>query len=434
MIWIEKDEGSPDSPWLVMSNEDGENFFHSSWPRRQDARDAVNRLKSEHPSVDSKPKILGAIADLLERSGIDVDDIGRVEKVKLYQGFYKDPEGVAQTVDMTGVVLSPKWQDGPLWPVVTPAKPVTVNYPAMAPLKAPEGYKRAMTLPDMQLGYFIDGVGNLHSIHDESAIDVTLQLVRLIRPQIIVLHGDNADFAELSKYRLSPVFVKTTQATVDRMGLLMAQLRAAAGDECQIIWLEGNHEARLSNYIIDNARAAFGLRRANEPEGWPVLSVPNLARLDEYGVTYLSGYPANEFWLNDNLRIIHGHHVVSNGSTAHRYLANERVSVIYGHIHRRELAERTRVTREGPRTILAMSPGCLARTDGVVPSTKQGTDLFGMPVPSAEDWQQGCSVIYYQDTMFLPEQVPILNGWTIYHGQEIRSTVDMEGAENLRVE
>ena len=280
-----------------------------------------------------------------------------------------------------------------------------------------------MVLPDIQIGYFVDGRGNLHATHDEAALDVALQLIRFVRPDRIDLVGDNADFPELSKYRLAPTFVRTTQATVDRTALLVAQLRAAAGDECEIRWLEGNHEARLSNYIMDNARAAFGLRVGNLPESWPVLSIPNLCRLDEHRVEYVPGYPANETWINDRLRVIHGHQVTSNGSTAHKYLANERVSTVFGHIHRREWAERTRRTRSGSRTILALSPGCLCRTDGRVPSTKGGVDLDGVPIPSTEDWQQGVAVFTYEegDGRFVPEQVPILNGWTVYGGREFRA-------------
>lgn len=60
-------------------------------------------------------------------------------------------------------------------------------------------------------------------------------------------------------------------------------------------------------------------------------------------------------------------------ATAHGYLATEKVSVIYGHIHRREYAARTREDRDGPKEIMAATPGCLARIDGVVPSTKGGT-------------------------------------------------------------
>lgn len=371
----------------------------------------------------ARRKVLGQLADLLERNGIGVEDIGNVHRVNVWQGFYKDKQGESHTVDMAGIQLSPTWESGPKWPVVEAAQPCIVRAPKLGAKKPLGGFKRAMVLPDIQIGFYVDGSGRLHPTHDEKALDVTLQLIRFVRPDRIDLVGDNGDFPELSKYRVHPTFVRTTQATVDRMALLVAQLRAAAGDECEIRWLEGNHEARLSTYILDNARAAFGLRRGNQPDSWPVLSVPNLCRLDEHGVEYVPGYPANETWINNRLRVIHGHQVTSNGSTAHKYLANERVSTVFGHIHRREWAERTRRTRGGARTILALSPGCLCRIDGAVPSTKGGHDLDGMPVPSTEDWQQGVAVFTYEegDGRFIPEQVPILDGWTVYGGREFRS-------------
>ena len=382
---------------------------------------AEDVARAEASSSAGRRRVLGTIADLLDSNGIAVEDIGRVHKVNVWQGMYKDKETQqAHTVDMTGIQLSPTWDDGPKWPVVQPAKPCIVRAPSLKNVKRPAGWGVAMTLPDMQMGYFVDGRGELQPTHDEAALDIALQMVRFKRPTLIVLHGDNGDFPELSKYRLSPQFVRTTQATVDRMGLFAAQLRAAAGDECVIVWLEGNHEARLPNYLIDNATAAFGLRKANTPESWPVLSVPYLCNLDDHGISYEAGYPANEWWINDRLRVIHGHQVVSNGSTAHKYLSHERVSTVYGHIHRREWAERTRATREGPRTILALSPGCLCRLDGAVPSTKSGRDLDGAPVGNTEDWQQGVAVFTFEEGegRFVPEQVPILDGWALYHGRE----------------
>lgn len=384
---------------------------------------------ADEKTTDYSKVVTGKIAELLEKSGIAVEEVGKIQKVNLWQGFYKDSDGVAHTQDMAGIQLSPKWAEGPEWPVIQQAKPMTVRHSQAAPQKVPDGFKRAMTLPDMQIGYYSDNNGVLHTTHDEAALDVTLQLVKFVRPDVIILHGDNGDFPELSRYRLTSAFVRTTQATIDRMASFAAQLRAAAGLDCQIIWLEGNHEARLPNYILDNAKAAFGLTQANTPDNWPVLSVPFLCRLDDFDIEYRAGYPANEAWINDRLRVIHGHLVASNSSTAHKYLANERVSVVFGHVHRREWAERTRSTREGPRTILAMSPGCLCRTDGGVPSTKGGTDLFGVPIKNTEDWQQGVAVFTYEDGegRFIPEQVPIIDGWTIYRGKSFQASVDVEG-------
>jgi hypothetical protein len=390
----------------------------------------------------SRQEKLGAISDLLERSGIDVEDVGRVDKVTLgsYQALTKDDDGEAHIHDMerSSIVFSPTWETGPEWPVIAPAAPVVVKNPKLSAARPEGSMKRAITLPDIQFGYFRDKEGNLHPIHDEAAVDLALQLVQIVRPDHIVLHGDNLDLMTMGKYRLTAPFAQTTQAAVDRGALFAAQVRAAAGDECVIDWLEGNHEFRLSAYVIDNAEAAFGLRRGGAPDSWPVLSVPNLCNLDEQGISYRPGYPANEVWINERLRVVHGSHVVSNGSTAHRYLSQERASVLYGHIHRREWAERTRAHYGGSRTILAMSPGCLARTDGCVPSTKGGIDLDGMPIRSTEDWQSGVAVIHYEpgDGVFLPEMVPFIsrrdnpldgNCWTVYQGKELQANCDIEG-------
>jgi hypothetical protein len=138
----------------------------------------------------------------------------------------------------------------------------------------------------------------------------------------------------------------------------------------------------------------------------------------------MPGYPASHVWITDKLKVIHGDKVASGGSTAHKYLATEKVSVIYGHIHRREWAERTRDDHDGPSTILAASPGCLARIDGAVPSTKGGVDLDGRPVVRHEDWQQGLAVIPYnpEDGRFVYEQIAIHDGWSMWRGKEYSAT------------
>lgn len=375
------------------------------------------------PAVATKA-VLGKIADLLDRNGISVDDVGRVENINLWQGFYKDEDGEAHTVDMAGIKLSPKWETGPEWPVVQQCKPFVVKAPkSTAEKRDADGFKTAVVLPDMQIGYYLAN-GILVPTHDERAIDVALMIVAAIKPDRVICVGDNMDFPELSKYRLARAFERTTQATIERTGLLNAQLRQAAGPSAEIDWIEGNHEARISNYILDNAKAAFGLKRSNDAKGWPVLSVPFLTRMDEHNIRYRPGYPATEVWINERVRVIHGTHVVSNGSTAQRYLSNDRVSTIYGHIHRREWAERTRSSYSGSQTVMAMSPGCLARVDGKVPSTKGGNDLDGTPIPVAEDWQQGIAVVRYEDGngRFLVEQVPIWDGWTIYHGKHYKAS------------
>jgi metallophosphoesterase superfamily enzyme len=274
-------------------------------------------------------------------------------------------------------------------------------------------------LPDMQIGYYRGPDGNLEATHDEAAMAIALQVVRDAKPSRVVMVGDNLDLPELGKYRYSPAFAMTTQATIDRGGLMAAEVRAAAPD-ADIIWLAGNHEERLPNYILDNAKASFGIKQAMEPEGWPVLSVPHLCRLDDYGVSYRPGYPAADYWITEKLRVIHGDRVQSRGSTAHKYLNDEKTSVIYGHIHRIERAHKTRTDWDGPREIMAASPGCLARIDGAVPSTKGGMDLDGRPIIGIhEDWQQGVAVVLSSPETgdFDYEQIRIFGGRGIWRGK-----------------
>jgi len=361
---------------------------------------------------------LGKIAELLERNGIDLDDIGRVHKVNLWQGFHKDAEGEAQVVDLVGVQLSPHWADGPQWPTIQPGLTVKVPTRRIKPCRN-DGWSDAVILPDMQVGYYRDRCGDLQPTHDEDAIAVALAITADLNPALVILVGDNLDAAELGKYRTTPAYQQTTQAAIDRLTTLCAELRDAAPN-ARIVWLSGNHEERLSKYVLDNAVAAFGLRKGNAPESWPVMSLPYLTRMDEHAVEFLPGYPASAFWVTDKLRVIHGDKVASGGSTAPKYLSTEKVSVIYGHIHRREYASRTREDRDGPREIMAASPGCLARIDGAVPSTRGGVDLDGRPLTRVEDWQQGLAVVTYRDTdgKFTYTNIAIHDGWAMWNGKE----------------
>ncbi len=364
---------------------------------------------------------LGAVRDLLERNGIEPSEVGqlhRIKDVRLYQGMTKNNDGEAEVHDMASIVLSPKWESGPEWPVIQPGASYRLP-PLPAKPKSPTDFKTCVVAPDMQIGYYYDKNDQLVPTHDPVAIDLFLALTESLNPDLVVLLGDNLDLPEMGKYRLYPAFARTTQASIDYVTELMFRLRAVA-PTARIVWLAGNHEERLANYLLDNSVAAFGLRQGGSPDAWPVLSVPFLCRLEVSNVEFLEGYPANDFWINERLRVIHGDRVKSNGSTAHKYLAEHKTSVLYGHVHRREWAEKTFKKWDGAKTIMAASPGCLAKVTGAVPSTKGSVDLHGRPLTVVEDWQQGIGVVSYQtegDHTFFYEQVPFHDGQTMFRGK-----------------
>ena len=375
----------------------------------------ANLQKMQKPSRAS----LGKLAEMLDRQDIDIEQIGDIKKVSVYQSLTKDAEGDPHIHDLVGIQISPSWETGPDWPVIVPGPKVAV--PKNTTKKKKTAFKKSVVFPDMQIAYFRNRDGELEPTHDEGAIDIALSICKDVNPDRVALVGDNLDLPELGKYRLSPAFQQTTQASIDRATEICAAVREVA-PKAEIQWLAGNHEERLTNFMLDNAMAAFGIRQGKSPESWPVLSIPNLCRLDDYNIEYLSGYPASTIWINEHIKVIHGDLVRSGGSTAHAYLKREKISVIYGHIHRREWAEMTRNDFDGPKTVTAMSPGCLARIDGAVPSTKGGTDLDGRPLTRYEDWQQGLAVVDYEegDGKFNLEMITIRDGWALYRDKEYK--------------
>lgn len=352
-----------------------------------------------------------AVAELLQRAGVDPSEVGRIDKVRLseYQTAYKDTDGEAHVLDLkaASVVLTPAWETGPEWPVVDQARPVKVTFSGRANKVPPsaDGMQRLLVLPDPQIGYGLDHGGEPYAFHDDGALDVAVALARTVRPDAICCLGDLLDLPAVSKYRTLPSWAMTTQAAVDRAHEWLAALSALA----PVSLLEGNHDARLANYVIDNAAAAFGLKRANAPDDWPTLSVPYLLRLSELDVEYVGAYPAGIKWYAPNLACVHGTKLKLS-----QVLDDERVCVVQGHTHKAALTYRQRRTMAGPALMWAASPGCLCRTDGAVPGVNVGHDLrTGRPVDRPQDWHQGCAVVSFDpsgERLPVYEFVPVSSG------------------------
>lgn len=311
--------------------------------------------------------------------------------------------------------------DGPAWPVVQPAQPAKVTLRgSVKPIQRAEGFKVALKCADTQIGYRILADGSLDPFHDESAMAVFVAAVRAYTPDKVTILGDFLDLPSQGKYAQEASFAQTTQLAINRGYQFLAEIRAAAPD-AEIVLIEGNHDARLQSYIERNALAAFGLKQAGKPDSWPVLSLPNLMRLDELGVKYIDAYPAGADWDNDSTRNIHGTKVNSRGSTTSQY-AHElpHINTWAGHTHRCEITYRTVL---GPRgeaiESYAANPGVLCRTDGAVPSVNGAIGTDGLPAKVVEDWQSGFGVLYYNETESWPAVYRIRNGVAIVNGQRI---------------
>lgn len=310
------------------------------------------------------------------------------------------------------------------WTPIHRAKPVTIT--ALKNPRPRKGqYRVAVILPDPQIG-FRDLKGRLDPFHDERAMDVALQITAWLeeneRVDEVINLGDFLDLPAQGRFEQEPSFASTTQEAIDRGHLFLQQQRGAAGPQAKIVLIEGNHDRRMEKFILANTASAFGLKRANTDE-LPVMSLPYLLRLKEIGVEYIDAYPAGAFWLTDKLRAVHGDKVRSGGSTAAAYTnSSPHISTIFGHVHRQELQAKTVFDRTGPIRSVAVSPGCLCRVDGAVPSVNGSTKIDGTPATFYENWQQGLAVISYKKNGdFFTELVQIVDGVAVFRGREFRA-------------
>lgn len=314
----------------------------------------------------------------------------------------------------------------PKWEPATQAKPVVIQNPK--PYKKPKTKHQVnVCLPDPQIGYrFIDGVWT--SFHDEKAMSVALQITAWLaehdRVDAVVNLGDFLDLPTVGRFEQEAAFAGTTQKAFDRGHLFLQEQRAAAGENAHIVLIEGNHDRRLEKFIQVNAAAAWGLKRANVDE-LPVMSIPYLLRLDEIGVQYIDAYPAGAYWLTKNLRAVHGNKARSNGSTAAAYTnADPHISTIFGHAHRLELQSKTVFDRDGSIRSIAVSPGCLCKVDGAVPSVNGSTKIDGNSAIYHENWQQGvCVVTIDEDGQPYYELVQIDKGVAWFRGNKFTAKI-----------
>ena len=312
----------------------------------------------------------------------------------------------------------------PEWEPVHQAKSVKINVIKGQVTKVTKETKCAVILSDTQIGYrYVKG--ELIPFHDEKALDVAVQITNYLQPDRIIQVGDFLDLPATSKYVQEPSWATTTQTALDYGHSWLASLRELCPNSVIDI-ASGNHDNRLTNYILANASAAFGLRRACSDER-AVLSLQNLLRLDDLNINFHEGYPnACRLYINDNLLILHG--TVTRGGyfgTAKAILAGENVSVIHGHVHRSSSWYETRPVRNGTKTYMVATDGCLCRTDGMVPSTRAGINSDGSIPVSYENWDQGIGVVYYEedgDQRFSHQHVAINQGKAIFDGKIFTTT------------
>lgn len=145
--------------------------------------------------------------------------------------------------------------------------------------------RTTLILPDIQYPY-----------HDALMLKKLISVAADIQPDAILQIGDGIDFPQTSRWTKNQKgeYADTLQEHIDGFARsVLAPVREAC-PHAEIRWLEGNHDARMRDYVRTSAPALGPLR---------ALEMASLFGLDELAINYEAG----PIRIGTNVYAVHGH-------------------------------------------------------------------------------------------------------------------------------
>jgi hypothetical protein len=330
---------------------------------------------TDHITSDD-PEEWGDIQALLRSRGIDPDD-WVVVRVRVNEwGENKEGEPLRQL----RVDLVPRSMD------------------ALLPART-DGWRpppRLATAPkdDAELVVFF---GDHHAPHhDPDLHTAACAWLRKNKPARGVICGDLLDYDAVSRHRKNPAWASTTQECLDSAySILRSYVQASPTTRWQM--LDGNHEARMRNAVLEHLLGIHGITRAVAPEevrGQAVLSAAHLLRLDELGIEWVGTddeYSHAQVRVSPHLAARHGWiSRKSSGASAISTLDALRYSVFIGHCHRQAMVFHTAHDIDGAaRELVGVEIGTMARIQGGLGYVPGGNANWQQGFATARIWPDG---------------------------------------------
>ena len=223
--------------------------------------------------------------------------------------------------------------------------------------------------------------------------------------------GDRFDFDGLTlKFLRKPGTGLDLRRVVNSVAKRFNQENEALGEQCKRVWLAGNHEQRLPNYVYEAAPALYDLLDTDQG----VLTVPFF--LKHYGAD-ISNLQYVEPYGNDWRYKFGGggEFIFTHGDSHSKYASAVEVSDkvkngMSGQLHRMQVTYKTTYDN----VFGWWSNGCLCNIEGdnVPPGKKKG--------PQSRNWQQGFSTIEFsrERNLFSVTQHLIHRGKALVFGKQ----------------
>jgi len=165
-------------------------------------------------------------------------------------------------------------------------------------------------------------ISDLHvPFHDPAALAVMLKMQQHFRPKNVIMNGDMLDCVQLSRFSKEPQEPASFKAQVEELCDIIKKVQRYSN----VIYIEGNHEARVGKYINDNAPELLGL-----------VSIEGLINNNlETPIEYVRTTPGESMLEWDNLLIGHFNKAAKNtGYTVKLLVEKYMTSVVQAHTHR----------------------------------------------------------------------------------------------------
>jgi len=225
---------------------------------------------------------------------------------------------------------------------------------------------------------------------------MVFRFVKDYQPEILIIGGDFFDFYQISEFDKEPKRLLQLQDDLHLAVRFLKELRDSLPGT-RIIFLEGNHEFRLT---------AFKWRRVPALAYLDALSPQKLFCLEELNIEYVD---YRDFFQYNKLVFIHGTGGASeSGVLAKTNLRRYGTNIIMGHGHK--TAKITRTTLDG--TIGAWEAGALC-------------ELKPEYVKGIANWSHGfCVIEYFKDVYFRVNDINIIRNTFSFEGKIYTSHAD----------
>lgn len=227
------------------------------------------------------------------------------------------------------------------------------------------------------------------------AFGAMVELVKDLKPSMVVMNGDSFDGARISRHLPGGwADLPTVADELDAVKERHAEIESAAPFNCPLVWCAGNHDSRYG------ARLAMG--------------APEYIGVNGFDIA--DHFPAWQFcwslWLNEHTVVKHRWHNSQNAALQNTQKSGK--STVTGHLHRLQ------ATHWVDYNGLRWGIEC-----GTLSEISPTSDKFAYAEDGPLNWSQGFVVLTFDHNGMLlePEFCRVLNGTAYFRGQMIYSKI-----------